>query len=123
MPTLWYYQVNGFDLGPVPRPELQRLCQKGRIAPGTPVLREGGDWMDAEEALRLDASEPGGRRMNPLAWPMTLLDRAAPFGILLGMAFLPWSRVAACIGLVILSPFAVASFRLLIGLARVRDAG
>jgi hypothetical protein len=123
MPTLWYYQVNGFDLGPVPQPELQRLSQKGRIAPGTPVRREGGDWMDAEEALRLDANEPGARRMRPLPWPTTLLARAAPFGIPLGMALLPWGRVAACIGLVILSPFAVASFRLLIGLALARDAG
>jgi hypothetical protein len=37
-------------------------------------------------------------------------------------ALLPWSRIAACVGLVILSPFAVASFRLLIEIARVRDA-
>jgi hypothetical protein len=54
---------------------------------------------------------------------MTLLDRAAPFEIPLGMAMLPWGRVAACIGLVILSPFAFASFRLLIDLAPARDSG
>jgi GYF domain 2 len=122
MPPLWYYQVNGFDLGPVPHSELHRLSQKGRIAPKTPVRRDGGDWMDAEQALGLDANEPVARRVMPVPWHIALLDRAAPFGIPLGMALLPWGRVPACVGLVILSPFAVASFRLLIDIARVRDA-
>lgn len=122
MPTLWYYRVNGFDIGPVPQPELHRLSQKGRIAPKTPVRREGGDWMDAEQALGLDVDEAGARRGMPRPWRMTLLDRVAPYAMPLGMALLPWSRVAACVGLVILSPFAVASFRLLIDIARVPDA-
>jgi hypothetical protein len=46
----------------------------------------------------------------------------APFAIPLGMALLPWGRVAACVGLVILPPFGVGTFRLLIGIACVRDA-
>src|SRR5262249_14364678 len=40
----------------------------------------------------------------------------------LGMALLPWGRAAAGVGLVILSPFAVASFRLLIDLVSGREA-
>jgi hypothetical protein len=122
MPTLWYYRVNGFELGPVPQPELHRLSQKGRIAPKTPVRPEGGDWMDAEEALGLDASGPVDRRVKQLRWRIILLDRVAPFGIPLGMALLPWGRVAAGAGLVILSPIAVASFRLLIDLVSGREA-
>jgi hypothetical protein len=122
MPTLWYYQVNGFDLGPVPHPELHRLSQKGRIAPKTPVRREGGEWMDAEEALGLDADVPVARRVESLLQRIALLERAAPFMIPVGMALLLWGRAAACVGLVILSPFAVASFRLLTGIARGRDA-
>jgi hypothetical protein len=67
--------------------------------------------MDAEQALGLDAEEPVAGRAAPLPWRITLLDRAAPYGIPLGMLLLPWGRVAACVGPVILSPFAVASFR------------
>ena len=118
MPTLWYYRVNGFDLGPVPQPELLRFSQKGRIAPKTPVRREGGDWMDAEQAFGLGADVPVAGRAVPLPWRITRLDRVAPFAIPLGMALLPWGRVAACLGLVIQSPFAVASLRL-----RPRDDG
>jgi hypothetical protein len=65
MPTLWYNRVNGFDLGPVPQPELVRLSQKGRIAPKTRVRREGGDWMDDEQAFGLVADVPvGGRAVD-----------------------------------------------------------
>jgi hypothetical protein len=116
MTTLWFYQVNGFDLGPVPQSELHRLSQKGRIAPRTPVRPEGGDWMEAEQALGLGGKEAVGSRSGLI----TVLHRMAPFGIPMGMALLPWGRAAACVGLLILSPFAAASFRLLLGIATGR---
>ena len=37
MSAAWFYQLDGFELGPVPTAEIDRLVRKGRILPGTLV--------------------------------------------------------------------------------------
>jgi hypothetical protein len=49
---------------------------------------------------------------------MIVLERYAPFGIPLGVALLPWGRVACSVGLLILATFTAGLGRLLVGLAR-----
>jgi hypothetical protein len=111
--AVWYYQIQGFELGPVPLIEMQRLIHKGRIVPETLVRRDSGDWICAEQAAGLFAEEG---RTSP--WHTVLLERFAVVGIPLGVALLPWGRLAASVGIVILAPFAVALVRLLLDVAR-----
>jgi hypothetical protein len=116
MPADWYYQLQGFELGPVPLAEMRRLIQKGRITPGTFVRQGGGGWVHAEkaEALREGEAAAGDEATaGPPRWYVGLLGKPAAFGIPLGAALLPWHRLSTAAGLLILTPFAVASVRLL----------
>ena len=45
MSNQWHYSQDGAQYGPVDEAEIIRLIQSGELAPGTPVLKEGGmDW-------------------------------------------------------------------------------
>ncbi len=106
----WFYQVNGFELGPVPTPEIQRLLQKGRIAPDTPVRREGdGSWRTADRLPVADDPAPRSMvaaiRSRPAPRRRDVLDRFAVLGIPIGVALiLPRDGIAHSLGLVILAP-------------------
>jgi hypothetical protein len=51
-------------------------------------------------------------------WYLLLFGRFAAFGIPMGVALLPWGRVAAFAGFLLLSPFLVALIRLLLDISR-----
>jgi hypothetical protein len=112
--AVWFYQIQGFELGPVPLTEMSRLILKGRIKPDTLVRQDSGEWVHAEAVTSL---YPGPAEV-PDAWLMILLERFAAFGIPSGVALLPWGRFASLVGLLILAVFAVALIRLLVELAR-----
>jgi hypothetical protein len=110
----WQYQIQGFELGPVPLSEMSRLILKGRITPATLVREGGGEWVRAETLAPLyplpaTTAEP---------WEMVLLGRFAVAGIPLGVALLPWGPVPRAAGSLVLAAFAVALVRLLVGMAR-----
>jgi hypothetical protein len=109
--AVWFYQINGFESGPVPLAEMSRLIVKGRIIQETLVREDGGEWVRAESLTSLypPAPEP---------WHMVLLDRYVMFGIPVGLALLPWGRVSSTVGILILMPFVVALIRLLVDIAR-----
>ena len=68
--------------------------------------------MHAGRTLEVTVARPDeGAASGPEPWNITLLDRFAAFGIPLGMALLPWGRVAAFAGQMVLAPFAVAIAR------------
>ena len=116
----WFYRINGFELGPVPPAEIRRLLQKGRIAPDTPARHErGGDWVTVERAVEPDDASIPHRPGLAEPWHILLLERFAIFGIPIGIALsLPWGRLAPSVGVMALTPFAVALIRLLVGIAR-----
>jgi hypothetical protein len=108
---VWFYQINGFESGPVPLAELSRLVTKGRITQETLVRAEGGEWVRAESMTSLYPPAPA-------PWHVVLLDRYAAFGIPIGLALLPWGRVSSSVGILILMPVLVALIRLLVDIAR-----
>jgi hypothetical protein len=117
----WYYQIEGFEAGPVPLAEMNRLILKGRITPQTLVRQDSGSWVVAERAKGLFASaeavEPGAPPA-PEPWHMTLLARFATPGIPAALALLPWGKLAQSLGLLILAVFAAALVRLLVEAGR-----
>jgi hypothetical protein len=108
---VWFYQLKGFESGPVPLAEMSRLITKGRITRETLVRQDGGEWVCAETMTSLYPAVP-----EP--WHMVVLDRYAAFAIPIGLVLLPWGRVSAAVGILILMPFVVALIRLLVDLAR-----
>jgi hypothetical protein len=114
----WFYQIQGFESGPVPLTEMSRLILKGRIKPDTLVRPDHGEWVHAEKVTSLYPSPT----VVPEPWHMILLERFAAFGIPLGVALIPWGRAASFVGLLILAVFAVALIRLLVQLVRELSA-
>ena len=108
---MWFYQIKGFESGPVPLAEMSRLIMKGRITRETLVRENGGEWVRAERMTSLYPTVP-----EP--WHMVLLERYAAFGIPVGLVLLPWGRVSASVGILILMPFLAALIRLLVHIAR-----
>lgn len=130
MSERWHYQLNGFELGPVPATEILRLVRKGRLAADTPVRPEGeGAWSTAEllggrdrEAARSPIAEPSSAPIAPSRddrWHERFLDRVGPFGVPVGVALtLPWDRPAWSVGALVHATIAGAWIRLLVGAAR-----
>lgn len=127
MSEKYRYQVNGFELGPVPAVEVARLLRKGRVAPDTPVRPEaGGEWTTAERLGGSPRNEPNpapAPNSSPGAtpgtpWHLVLLDRFAALGVPLGVALMvPWERPGFAAGALTLSVFAGALAKAAAGLA------
>jgi GYF domain 2 len=114
MPDVWFYEVNGFELGPVPTAEIKRLLAKGRVAADTPIRPEnGGQWLHVQDVAR-----PKGPTITE-HWHIVLLDRYALIGIPLAVALtLAGNRPAFVAGMILLTPFAVACARMGVDLHR-----
>ncbi len=116
MAEVWYYEVNGFELGPVPTAEIHRLLAKGRVAADTPIRpHNGGQWKRVHDVTHVPRL--ANAKSDP--WPVALLDRWAVVGIPLGVALiLTDQRPAFIAGMVLLTPFAVAFARVAVELRR-----
>lgn len=140
MSQRWHYQLNGFELGPVPEAEVRRLVQKGRLPPDAPVRPEGeGAWSTADritgdvptqhvDSTIMDSTPTPTPTTVREGWHLGFLQRLGPWLVPLGVALmLPQERPAWSLGALILATIAGALIRLLADAARdlgaIRQAG
>jgi hypothetical protein len=140
MTDQWHYQLNGFEIGPVPASEVRRLLLKGRLAPDTPVRSEGSEVWATADRLR-PPEEPAASTAPPARnaqhdapatlapsstigpWPIALLEKGAPPGIPLAVAaMLTWERPIWCLGALLLAGFAGVALRVVARAALDLDA-
>jgi hypothetical protein len=120
----WFYQLQGFALGPVPAAEMKRLIQKGRIAPDTFVRQGNGPWVHAGKVEALNPSAVGGAPADPAApgpepWHLRWLGRWGAWAVPVAVALmLPGHRATTAAGWLVFGPVLAASVRLAVGVAR-----
>ena len=91
--------------------EMNRLILKGRITRATFVRKTAGNG-SALRKCRVST------RRCPSPGTSSCSRDTPLFGIPVGLALLPWGRVSASVGILILMPFSAASVRLLVDIAR-----